>query len=44
MATHKGIPCRIDTISMRLGLRVNVGAHISVVKIIKLPAAWKREV
>ena len=33
MATHKGMPCRIDLISMSLGLRVDVGPHVSVVKI-----------
>ena len=32
MATHKGMPCRIDCMSMSFGLRVDVRAHTSVVK------------
>ena len=39
MATHKCMPCRIDRISMSLGLRVDVGAHINVVKIDKI-TSW----
>ena len=35
LASHKGMPCKIVLKSMSLGLRVDVGAYISIVKIVK---------